>query len=146
MFQNGSKYGVFNLTSKTHSVHTQFILKLGFKLFLQRCRTYITPCIYHLHAIIAISIITLIKFSVKHKLQFTIDPLRTLGQKCYMQNVHFLSTNLDKLVFHKNLDLFLFKYCDIHTCNMLFINNTLYKSLFIGCIHNWGTKKKKTYS
>ncbi len=61
---------------------------------------------------------------------------------CYMQKVHFLLTNPDKLVFHKNLDLFIFKYCDIHTCNMLLVDDTLYKSLFNGCIHNWGTKQE----
>jgi len=46
-----------------------------------------------------------------------------------MQNDHFLSTNLDKLVFHKSL-IFFQKYCDIRVNNMLFIDNKAYQSMF----------------
>jgi hypothetical protein len=96
---------------------------------------------HDIHLIVIISMIIWIKFSVMHKLQITINSLKILGQTCYMQKIHFLLTNLDKLFFHKNLDLFILKYCDIHTCNMLLINDTFYKSLFNGCIPNWGTKE-----
>jgi hypothetical protein len=38
--------------------------------------------------------------------------------------------NLNKLIFHKTFDVLLFKYHGIHVNNMLFIDNTPYKSLF----------------
>jgi hypothetical protein len=46
-----------------------------------------------------------------------------------MQNDRFLSTNPNKLVFHKKLKIFQ-KYCDIHFDNMLFIDDKTYQSMF----------------
>jgi hypothetical protein len=44
------------------------------------------------------------------KLKIVIDLFRIFGQKTYIKNVHFLSSNLEKHVFHKNLDVFFSKY------------------------------------
>jgi len=66
----------------------------------------------------------LIKSNVK--LKIAIDLFRILGQKTYTKNVHFLSSNLEKHVFHKNLDVFFFKY--LNAC----ARNTPYKSLLNG--------------
>jgi hypothetical protein len=38
--------------------------------------------------------------------------------------------NLNKPIFHKTFDVLLFKYHGTHVSNMLFVDNTPYKSLF----------------
>jgi hypothetical protein len=49
-----------------------------------------------------------------------------------MQNSHFFLNKPNKPIFHKNLDIFFSTYPYIHVGNMLFINDTLYKSMFNG--------------
>lgn len=43
---------------------------------------------------------------IKHETRIVIDPSKILGQESCIKNVHFLSSNLDKRVFHKNLGVF----------------------------------------
>jgi hypothetical protein len=57
---------------------------------------------------------------IKHETIIIIDPSKILGQKSCTKNVHFLSSNFEKCVFHKNLGVE----------NTLLIDNTPYKSLF----------------
>jgi hypothetical protein len=38
--------------------------------------------------------------------------------------------NLNRPIFHKTFDVLLFKCHGIHVCNMFFVDNTPYKSLF----------------
>jgi len=47
-----------------------------------------------------------------------------------MWNLHFLSDKLDKLIFHKNLDIFFSMFPYIHVGNTLLLDNTPYKSMF----------------
>jgi len=47
-----------------------------------------------------------------------------------MKNVHYLSINPDKPIFHKNIHVFFSKYHDIHVGNTLLVDDTLYKSMF----------------
>ncbi len=49
-----------------------------------------------------------------------------------MWNPHFLPNKPDKPIFYKSFDVFFSKYPYIHVGNMLFINNTPYKSMFNG--------------
>jgi hypothetical protein len=46
-----------------------------------------------------------------------------------MQNSHLLLDKLDKLIFHKNLDIFFFTFPYIHVGNM-FVGDMPYKSMF----------------
>jgi hypothetical protein len=47
-----------------------------------------------------------------------------------MKNVHSLSINLDKPIFHKNINVFFSKYHDTHVGNTLLVDDTLYKNMF----------------
>jgi len=47
-----------------------------------------------------------------------------------MKNLHFLSSNLKKPIFHKNLNVYFFNYLDTCARNTLLVDNTPYKSLF----------------
>jgi hypothetical protein len=49
-----------------------------------------------------------------------------------MLNLYFMSDKLDKPIFYKNLDVFFSTYPYIHVGNMLFVDNTPYKSMFNG--------------
>jgi hypothetical protein len=53
---------------------------------------------------------------------------RNLAQKMFI----FLSSNLDKPVFHKNLGVLFIKYSDACVGNTLLVHDTLYKSLSNG--------------
>jgi hypothetical protein len=59
-----------------------------------------------------------------------LDPLRVLGQKSCQKNDHFLLGQLEKLIFHKNLDVFFLKFLNTHARNILFVDDTPYKFLF----------------
>ncbi len=45
-------------------------------------------------------------------------------------NLHFLLDKLDKLIFHKSLDIFFFTFPYIHVGNMLFVDDMPYKNMF----------------
>ncbi len=44
--------------------------------------------------------------------------------------MHFLPSNINKPVFHKNHNFFFFKYLETHAGNTLFIDDMLYKNIF----------------
>jgi len=47
-----------------------------------------------------------------------------------MKNVHSLSINPNKPIFHKNINDFFSKYHDTHFGNTLLVDDTPYKSMF----------------
>lgn len=47
-----------------------------------------------------------------------------------MKNVCSLSINLDKPIFHKNINVFFSKYHDTHVGNTLLVDDTPYKNMF----------------
>jgi hypothetical protein len=49
-----------------------------------------------------------------------------------MQNLHFLQDNLDKPIFHKNIDVFFLTYPYTHVVNTLLVDDIPYKSMFDG--------------
>ncbi len=46
--------------------------------------------------------------------------------------MHFLFYNLNKLIFHKNLNCLFSKHFDTHVGNTLLLDDTFYKSMFNG--------------
>lgn len=64
------------------------------------------------------------------KTHISLDPLRFFGQESCQKNYHFLPTNLEKPIFHKNLYVFFLRFLDVHARNTLLIDDTPYKSLF----------------
>jgi hypothetical protein len=46
------------------------------------------------------------------------------------RNLHSLLDKSNKLIFHKNLDIFVFTFPYIHIGDTLFIDDTPYKSMF----------------
>jgi hypothetical protein len=69
---------------------------------------------------------------IKRETNIVINPSKIFGHESCIKNAHFLSSNLKKPVFHKNLGVFFSKYLDAHVGNTLIDENTLYKSHF-----NW---------
>jgi hypothetical protein len=65
-----------------------------------------------------------------HKTQIPIHVSRVLNQTFCMWNPHFLLDKPNKPIFCKNIDIFFFTFPYIHASNMLFIDNTPYKSVF----------------
>jgi hypothetical protein len=55
-----------------------------------------------------------------------------LDQDFSMQNPHFLPNKPNKPIFHKTLDIFFSTYFYIHVGNMLLVDDTPHKSMFIG--------------
>jgi hypothetical protein len=53
-----------------------------------------------------------------------------LDHKFCMQNLHLLLDKSNKLIFHKNLDIFVSTFPYIHIGNTLLIDDTPYKSIF----------------
>jgi hypothetical protein len=66
---------------------------------------------------------------IQQEIGIIIDPSRILGQKSCTKHSHFLTSNPNKPIFHKNLNIFVFKYHDAYIDNTLLIVNTLYKIL-----------------
>jgi hypothetical protein len=67
---------------------------------------------------------------IKEKTNISLDPLRVLGQKSCQKNDHFLLGQLEKLIFHKNLDVFFLKFFNTHARNIFFVDDTPYKFIF----------------
>jgi hypothetical protein len=49
-----------------------------------------------------------------------------------MRNSHFLPNELDKPIFHKNLDVFFSLYLYTHVGNTLLVDDMPYKNMFNG--------------
>jgi hypothetical protein len=66
----------------------------------------------------------------KKQTHINLDPSRVFRQELCPKNDHFLATNLEKLVFHKNLNVFFLRFLDTHVGNILLIDDMPYKSIF----------------
>jgi len=67
---------------------------------------------------------------IKKQTHITLDPSKVSRQELCRKNDHFLITNLEKLVFHKNLNVFFLRFPNIHVGNISLINGMPYKSIF----------------
>ncbi len=66
------------------------------------------------------------------KLKLLLIHLGYLGKNLAQKNFIFCASNLNKHVFHKKLDVFFFKYSNVHGRNTLLIDNSLFKNFFNG--------------
>ncbi len=88
-------------------INTSFTLKLELKDFLTSCLTQFKVYIWS-----ATWCYDIDKYlnETKEQTYIILDPSRVLGQKLSQKNNHFFTTNLEKHVFHNNLDAFFLKF------------------------------------
>ncbi len=120
-FKDGSKYGAFDLTSKNFCS----ILHPFSWAWIERIPSKVYNIVHYVYIVC--------NPMSEHQLLFGSNlawntnyhqPLESTWQKLLHAKCYFLLVNPNKIVFHKNLNLFFLKYHDIHASNMLFLHDT----------------------